>query len=313
MIQFEARWGELNPRQGEPSFLRVDETHPLDFYLGKDVTGERCLLLITDNEPPTFPQSQAISVKSAKRQDGRWALLFRLTRSELGLVFSHLCEDLVDSSRGIDNVATGGTIILARFVRWQRLLERGSSGLLDEAALRGLLGEILFLELVAIPYHGAERALEGWFGPTGADQDFRFPETWYEVKSIRPGASVVTISSVEQLDAEGYDGELAVVCIDKAVKDEPGCFTPASLIGRVRAMLEVFPVAGTRFEDLLLEANYVDNPDYEKEYYVMRNLRRYIVGEGFPKITRASISAGIRNVEYEVELSRIAPFERANP
>src|ERR1051325_7488541 len=122
MKSFEARWREMPVHPDSPGFQRVDESHPVDFYLGKESSGEWVLLLITDERPKVSREYRAIHVISRERSDGRWALLFRLIRPELEKLFSLLCEDLVESSRNIQDPALSATFVLARFARWQRLL-----------------------------------------------------------------------------------------------------------------------------------------------------------------------------------------------
>jgi hypothetical protein len=306
---FEERWEELRPGNGESVFKRVDEMHPLDFYIGLDITGERMLLLLTDYEPPSVPKGQSIEVSSAKRQDGKWTLLFRLVRPELGKVFSQLCEDLVETSRDCNDMKSGTSIVIARFLRWKKLLERGNTGLMDEKALRGLIGELLFLETV-IPRYGIEISIESWSGPLGADQDFRFPDFWYEVKTIRPGASSITISSVEQLDVKGYCGELVVLYLDRATGSEPGSFTPSDLVQRLKGVIESNLVASIKFEDKLLEAGYIERKEYNQQFFVLKEIRRFAVTEGFPKLCRRNLPYGIKNVKYEVEISSLEVFEQ---
>jgi hypothetical protein len=148
MITFDRRWEDLETQSEQQVFQRVDENHPLDFYLGRDVSGDWILLLVADEQPPPSHQFQAIHVSSRQRNDGRWALIFQLKRPELAKVFSHLCEDLVESSRVLPEPARPVTFVIARFRRWQRLLEQGRSGLLDLSEIRGLVGELLSLEQV---------------------------------------------------------------------------------------------------------------------------------------------------------------------
>jgi hypothetical protein len=309
MMPFEERWENIHILSNEPVFQRVDEKHRLDFYLGRDVQGERLLLLLIDSEPPAFRQCHAININSTKRHDGRWALVLKLMRPELGKIFSHLCEDLVEASRNIDDVAGGASYVLARFERWQRLLERGHSGLLDETELRGLIAELIFMERFAIPRYGVIQSVRSWFGPLGADQDFRFHDRWYEVKSIRPGASHVVISSVEQLEGEGNSGELAIVCLDRSGNNEPGSFSPISLVRRLKEILQNEPVACGEFEDKLIAAGFIECPEYESYHFSVSNIRRFAVSEGFPRICRSDIHSGIINATYQLEISSLVPFE----
>lgn len=313
MISFEERWDSLRPELHDPVvFQRVDGNHILDFYLGKELTGERVLLLISDCQAPDVRQSQGLLINTAQRKDGRWSLIIKLLRPELGKIFSHLCEDLVTASCNINNPSEGPAFVVARFERWQRLLERGANDLLSENEIRGLIGELVFLEACAIPQYGAETALRAWVGPQAADQDFRFSDFWYEVKSVVPDAPTVKISSIEQLDVDilQYPGELIAVCLDKTSKDEPGNVSLTSIVMRIRNSLIAFPHALSTLEARLLESGYFDRPEYDRPCFSIKWMRRYGVTSDFPRLTRLLVPEGIRNARYEIALASISGFKK---
>lgn len=310
MKTFESRWREMPVHPESPAFQRIDESHPLDFYLGRETSGEWVLLLITKEQPKSSREYQAIHVISRERTDGRWALLFRLMTPELEKLFSLLCEDLVESSRNIQDSSLSASFVLARFARWQRLLERGQSGLLDEAALQGLIGELLFLEKQAIPSKGLREAVNGWVGPAGAERDFRFAEHEYEVKAIGVSVKRILVSSAEQLDLKSKPLDLFVVLLDQT---EPGrhaeAFTPLGIVARLREVIGSDPIALEAFESKLLEAGFIVREEYAERAYVFRNFRAFRVGEGFPAIRRSELPQGIGTVIWELELSAVSSFE----
>lgn len=312
MTAFETRWREMPVHPESPAFQRVDEAHPLNFYLGRETSGEWILLLITEECPKSSREYQAIHVICRQRQDGRWALLFRLMKPELEKLFSLLCEDLVESSRNIQDPARSASFVLARFARWQKLLERGHSGLLDETAVRGLIGELLFLESQAIPSRGLREAVNGWLGPTGAERDFQFPEHEYEIKTTYTGASRVLISSAEQLDLPAKLLDLYIVLLDAAEpRSNPTAFSLLDIVGRLREAMEPDPVALETFETRLMDVGFVAREEYGERAYLFRQFRVFRVGEGFPAIRRSQLPAGIGKVVWELEIASILQFELA--
>lgn len=312
MKPFDQRWDEIGVPGELPAFQRVDDCHPLDFYLGRDVTGEWILLLVTDRQPPASQHFRAIHVISRFRHDGRWALMFQLKRPELAKIFSHLCEDLVESSRTLQDPQKAVSFVMARFGRWQKLLERGRSGLLDLHELRGLLGELLFLEQIAIPEHGIEAAISGWVGPQGADQDFVFDVRRVEVKTARQGADTVRISSAEQLDLVGQPLSLAVVVLDD-VGDTAGgdSFDALELVRRLRRRIESVPAVLEKFEDNLLSAGFLEREEYSGYRFLFYRIRLFGVAGEFPRIVRSRLPVGIGTVAYELRLENCLPFEEA--
>jgi hypothetical protein len=310
MTAFETRWREMTVHPENPAFQRVDESHQLDFYLGKEVSGEWILLLITVERPKVSREYQAIHVICRERQDGRWALLFRLMNPELEKLFSLLCEDLVESSRNIQDRALAASFVLARFARWQKLLERGQSGILEEEALRGLIGELLFLEKNAIPSKGLREAVNGWVGPAGAERDFRFADHEYEVKTIRTGAKRVLISSAEQLDLPAKLLDLFIALLDESEPESsPEAFTPLALVNRLKEAMESDAIALEVFESKLMDAGFVARDEYNERAYLFRQFRMFRVADEFPAIRRSQLSIGIRKVVWELEISEILSFE----
>ena len=84
-----ARWKRLQPGPDAPSFQRVDETHPLDLYLGLDISGDKLLTLLTASEPGPCGQFRGLEVTSGHRKDDRWALTVRLKERSLLPLFAH--------------------------------------------------------------------------------------------------------------------------------------------------------------------------------------------------------------------------------
>lgn len=305
MMPFESRWEILEPG----GFQRIDEDHPLDFYLGLDVSGDRILLLIVQKEETVQVQSQAIRVICRERHDGQWALMFHLVRTELGRIFSHLCEDLVESSRKLSDIPNPARFVLTRFERWQRLLKHGHTGLLDESAVRGLVCELLYLRQFSMPKYGLTPAIKGWVGPLDAAQDFHYPDGLFEVKSIRTGTSRVMISSADQLDDTGNQLHLVAVILDSADRGDADAFCLPDIVNDMRQRLEEDSIALSIFEERLLAAGYIDSEEYRHHYYKSGDFQFFTVCEGFPRIMRSRLSSGIGKVTYELDLAACKPFE----
>jgi hypothetical protein len=310
MTSLETRWREMSAHPEGSAFQRIDDSHPLDFYLGRESSGEWVLLLITDECKASSREHHAIHIICRQRADGRWALLFRLMKPELGKLYSLVCEDLVESSRSNPDPSHPASFVLTRFARWQRLLERGHTGLLDDTSLRGLMGELLFLKTVMIPSRGEGEAINGWIGPCGADRDFRFPDHEYEVKTIRDGANRVLISSAEQLDLPTKLLDLVIVVMDDATPGSlPEALTPLDLVSELRHRLATDPISLDAFEAKLIDAGFVTRDEYGERAFILQRIRMFRVGEEFPAIRRSLLPAGIGKVSWELLIQEILAFE----
>jgi hypothetical protein len=310
MTSLESRWQAIPPHPEASAFQRIDESHPLDFYLGKDASGEWLLLLVTSEQVAFSKENKAIHVFCRKRSDGKWALMFRLMKPELGRLFSLVCEDIVESSRNNPDPAHPASYVMARFGRWQRMLERGESGILDDAALRGLVGELLFLEKVAIHERGRQQAVRAWNGPTGADRDFCFPDCEFEIKTIREGADHILISSAEQLDLTSKPLFLSVVVLEDAVPGAlPEVFTVVELVRRLEQILAPDTAASDLFQSRLMDAGFLIREEYSERGFILRRTRMFSVENGFPAIRRSTLPSGIGKVSWELYIQAILTFE----
>ena len=306
----EAIWQALEAGQ-RPAHRRIDDTHPCDFYLGVDDRGARELVLVGSSPPAHSSQRfKAFEQAAGVREDGRYALTTRLRRPELRVLFGYLCEDLIESARGRSDEDVM-TFVQERIGRWETLFARDSDGLLDEAALRGLLAELLFLRDCALPKVGGGAAAHAWRGPLGNDHDFEFGSLAVEVKSVTE-SRVVQISSVEQLDDGPKPLRLSVLQLERSVSDAAPAFSVADVIGALRLALEGNPEASATFEDKLTIAGYRNHPTYSTRWYTLSDISHFEVVSGFPRVRRVDVPAGVVDARYGIDLRQCERFAIAS-
>lgn len=307
-IKLDARWDTLKSDPLSAVFQLCDADHPLDFYIGKDVDKQRLLLLVTPEEPPTIHDMRAIRIRSYKRDDGKWSLLLTLGSISLAPMFSLLCDDLIEASRNTGLPANKSlSFVLKRLSNWRRLLERGLPDLLSENEIRGICGELLFLQKL-FEHLGKSEAVKAWVGPQKADQDFQAPVSAWEVKTIRPGALRVTISSESQLQVTTRAIYLAVFELADCLIGEADAFTLNTLVDRVRSSLAADHDTSALFEVSLITAGYASRPEYDAPSLVERSLAIFTANTGFPCITREMLAPGISHVGYDILLSACDNF-----
>ena len=312
MNKLEARWDTLKTDPLHAVFQLCDASHPLDFYIGKDSDKKRLLLLVTLEAPPAIRNMRAIHIRTFKRDDGKWSLLLTLDSISLAPMFSLLCDDLIEASRNTGLPAEKSlSFVLKRLTNWRKLLERELPGLLSENEIRGVCGELLFLHRL-FEHLGKSEAVAAWVGPKKADQDFQAPDSAWEVKTIRPSAQRVTISSELQLQITTRDIYLAVFELADCMAEESNAFTLNTLVDKVRNSLADDHDASELFEERLITAGYIPRHEYDEPSLVERSLAVFAVAAGFPCITREMLALGISLVEYDLLLTacdnyRLAP------
>ncbi len=291
---------------GVDSFRRVNEIHPLDLYIGRDVSARPTLLLISDMEPSPIFSSKLIGIRIGKRADSRWALTFSLTDSHLEDIFYHFCDDIIESSSNVPNQNAGTLFICDRYIKWQELLKKSVNGLMSFSEIKGLMGELLFLKNVLFDKYGIKPALLSWIGPQKADQDFVCVDSWYEVKTTVSGAETIHISSIEQLDTS-ISGELVVVYLDKTSYSDAQKITLNSLVSEIFGMLP-HPDERRIFGDILMEQGYIPKDEYNEYLFKYNGHARYEVAIDFPSLKRALVPNAVTNANYQLSLAGLAKF-----
>lgn len=299
-------WQSIKLESSQSAFKRFDAVHPLDFYLGLDSEDRSLLLFVTVEEPPIQLDMRAVSLKKIPRDDGRWSLLLILEDARLTELFALLCEDLIEHSRFIGKYSPLD-FVLRRLNSWRHFFERAESTLLTLNEIRGLCGELACLELL-IDKLGPIEAVAAWVGPEGANQDFQFGSSAWEVKTVRPGAETVVIASERQLDGLDRTIELYIVELSDAGPNSVDGFNFNSKVLKIRNMLGSDYIALSDFDNKLVVAGYIWHQKYEDLVFQLRGFTRYSVLDGFPLLRKAELPFGILNVSYVLELSACISF-----
>lgn len=304
----EKQWSSINYTDG--GFLQIDTQHPLEWYIGYESISQRTLLLVCDAEVGPIESSKSMIVSRRRREsDNRWTLSFELLRSEQQGVFSIFCCDVIEHSRLASTESETLKLVIGRYKQWSKLLETQRSGLMDEHRRKGLLGELLFLEQKITSVDASIAVIQGWVGADGADQDFIYPDGWFEVKSVGASAVSVTISSLEQLDCAD-NGELVIKRIDKTAPEKAGAFSLNDVVRRISFILAGNAEALDLFCAKLSAYGYMDLQEYSEQKYFCSSTQRYFVDESFPKLTRANVPAQISALHYELDLPSLAGWRK---
>lgn len=304
----EKQWGAINFASG--GFLQIDTQHPLEWHIGYQSISQRTLLLISDISIGEVESSKSMLVTRRRREsDNRWTLSFELLRNEQQDVFAILCCDIIEYSRVAPDEKEALKLVLQRYKQWSKLLELQKNGLMDETTRKGLLGELLFLEQRIVETEEPLSAIRGWSGADSADQDFMYPDGWFEIKSIGVAASNVTISSLEQLDCAD-SGSLVIMRIDKVAPDREGAFSLNEVVYRISEALIGNADALDLFRTKLSAYGYIDLQEYSDQKYYWSGKQSYRVDESFPKLTAKTIPTQIVSAQYELNLPSLIDWNK---
>lgn len=309
-------WDQIKKPKVDFNVRLVGESHPLRLYWGRDTQGRYLFIFVSAPETildrKSLPNLSGISVAVASSaSDCKLVLILNDTVNwEL---FYSLCEDLVLATSRTEKDSHGIIIILRRLSRWQAFLRREHPGILSDEAIKGLVGELLFLMDKVAQSFSWEESVSFWKGPEDAPQDFAVHDAAVEVKCQSGGSKPsVRISSAEQLTPQLPKGFLAVYTIASADPGNPEAFTLNRLVSEIRRKLHCESEnTRERFEDMLYLSGYTTREEYDDAFFMRIALKCYQIVEGFPRIEMAAIPDGIEHLSYALRLESCAPFEGA--
>jgi hypothetical protein len=306
MTQIEERWEALVPDPDKPIFQLLDAEHPLGFYIGRQMSGERLFLLIDSERPPELKSMRALQISSFQRPDGRWGTLLCLLMPELAGIFALLCRDLVESSRHLPSGVSGPVFLGQRLGSWRLLLEQRRADVLSNSEVRGLFAELFILSRSLSGASKPREVVRAWVGPLGADQDFQMAEVAWEVKSVQPDAITVPIASDMQLYSSSRKLLLLVLTLSETGSAEG--LSLNELVCELRDQVDAEPDTRSLLDERLNAAGYLVRREYDDPRFEVRRMQAFAVRENFPRLARPYVPPGISDVRYAVTLAACTPF-----
>lgn len=308
-------WNDIEIPSHEFNVRLVSNKHPLSLYWGKDARGGYLFVaqFLPEAAPDkkVLPELVGIRVAVAKTPDcARLVLLLNETAN--WEIFKALCIDLIHASETASDDIEAVSIIVRRLVRWHEFMKRERINLLSPEAIKGLIGELLFLEEKLVPRFGWDTSISFWKGPTGAPQDFAVHDTAVEVK-CQSGVSTpyIQISSLEQLEAQLPNFYLVVYTLATTEQDNQEGFSLNSLIERICiAMSKTDDMTREFFESLIFQAGYMQLDNYNEPRFCCVAVRTFHVTDNFPRLTVATVPEGISKASYHISLDACVPYEQ---
>ena len=308
-------WSDIATPTREFNVRLVSDKHPLKLYWGKDVRGGY-LFIVQFSKDATpdkkmLPELSGIRVAVAPAPDC-CRLVLLLNETPNWELFKSLCVDLIYASENASSHSEAVNIIIRRLLRWHEFLKREKLHLLSPEAIKGLIGELLFIKNTLAPQFGWAEAMSFWTGPLGAPQDFAVYDTAVEVKA-QSGSSkpYIQISSLEQMEAQLPSFYLIVNTLATIEPEHDEAFTLNSLIADIRNELSsTDDMTRELFESLIFQVGYIQLEQYDTPSYRCVASRSFRVSDDFPRLMVSNVPSGITKANYQISLDSCMPFEK---
>jgi len=306
-------WKKIDTPPIDLQTLRVDANHPLDFFWAKDHINNYLFVYVynsSDAFKSKIPDLEGVEIKNVVINDVS-RLIFTLKEKEHADIFYDLCVNLVGSTSQITSKNKAHIIILKRLKRWQRFLKNSNSGILKEQAIKGLIGELLFLKEKLISSYGVDGGISAWIGPEGSPQDFAINDLAVEVKCQLGGSRpTIKISSADQLCPQLPKMLLYVVTLSKTTDDNNKRINLPRLISEIEKLIEIEGSESImRFNDLLDQAGYSYSDKYNDFNYIFSDEQGYRVIDGFPRLIPNDLCDGIERINYTIKLNECKNYK----
>ncbi len=308
-------WDSISVPKENVNLIRVDSGHPLDLFWGRDMAGKYLLLFSINSDTltkPKLPKLNGIDLYFQKVPHGD-KIHFAIVLNELENweLFLALCKDIVLASSSVLDAELAVKVVVRRLHRWREFLKKGNPNILSEEKIKGLLGELLFIERELDPVFSIENAVEFWQGPNDAPQDFNIRNCAVEVK-CQSGTTnpMVRISSLEQLCPQLPKMYLYVVTLGRCPKEDSDSLTLPKVVKSINEKL-IDSGGGLfeKFNNLLMQVGYFYTDEYNEFSYVLSDVQVYDVRDGFPRISMQNVDNGIEKVSYSISLLECENFK----
>lgn len=251
-----------------------------------------------------------------KSSDSYSQIAFRSKTASMNGAFYALAHDLVEVANESSEEQEAVVALLTRFEEFRELMQ-GDKKPLSEEEIRGLFAELWVLHwLITEKNIDATQALVSWHGPYGGNKDFVIGNSALEVKSLRPNATSIKISSHNQLDSNDLNLYLTTVTLDRVFgESSEKTFSIRELVDQISIALAGNTAAEQIFFSALDHLNYAaDEEEYPDWRFAVLSTKFYEVldqeEQEFPRISADTIPAGIDKVSYSISINALAPFSK---
>lgn len=256
-----------------------------------------------------WPRSEGfhVEIRPLQGKSGTVLVCLELTAREFRDVFLALAEDVCSVLQRESDPGEAIRAMLRRLLRWQEFLRKHRPDGLSEEARIGLFGELEVLRSLFLGALEDAKAVAGWRGCRGANQDFQYPAFALEVKTTR--ATIpdrIHISNVRQLDEEGIHSMfLYLVLVEQ--NESAGVSLPG-IVAEIRSRL--YGHALDLFNEGLVAVGYLDIHEelYAATLYRVKEFRAYSVTGEFPRLRWEAIPEGVKEVKYQIGIDACRPY-----
>lgn len=232
-------------------------------------------------------------------------LAVTLEKPDSAEVFEVLASDLANVASMASSASASLSAVVRRLEAWQACLRLRAQKLSREEQI-GLFGELMVLRAVA-DVVGYARAISVWQGPYDGLHDFVGSGVAVEVKTALGAGHQLRVSKFDQLETDGLSD---LIIVRPRLREAPDGQTILDLAGILREQMSSSAEARSEFDECLIRVG-VREGDATLDLLRMQvqSNAYYRVTDGFPRLTLASVPAGIIDGSYLIDERALSAYE----
>ncbi len=288
---------------------KIQVNSVINVYYGKTIDNKLRLSFLSNVVPPVISSTRMITIYQISEGTDLFWTCFDLVDIKASSIFYHICDDLILSITDEYDEKQALNKIKNRFDLWKKVLTRPVNNELSIDIIKGLFGELYFLDKYLIDKYGNEQAIKSWVGPEGYPKDFSINNTWYEIKTTSINSNSIKINSIGQLDSSN-DGFLTIIRVESMSEEySDGLSSLWDLINDIFYKLDSIDLRDVLLEKLL---NKGYSPFINKDIYKFRfvDMNKYLVNDEFPRLKKDDIKyEEIEDAKYSLRISSLERFK----
>lgn len=304
-------WKSQRTRTENIVMSRIDENSTVLNYVGTNLLLDKIFYMMSVDGAVSIPELNQFHFRGLQvftlPYEGRTNIYIDLIDTELDTIFVKFIEDVVNA---VSDVSTEHEAVQETFriiMKWKKLFDKITFGGLGTEAQKGLIGELLFFENLLDKGYEPSDIIKSWTADEYKDKDFIVGSDGYEIKFTAAKKPVIRITSERQLEVETLNSLSLVLYIAEEVMEDG--ISLNSTVSKISSRLKVDVLAFDAFTQCLAGIGYsVEDASHYERMYKIKKSNFYSVKEGFPRITGSSLTPGVKDVAYCIELSAAEPF-----
>lgn len=225
--------------------------------------------------------------------------------SENDVIFESFSSSLVDELFGLTNYHDIFDAVLKTIKEYKDYFANPNKALSKQEE-QGLCAELL--ELYKLILLKGDNVVFNWQGPSKNKRDFVFNNLALEIKStLKQENTSIFISNENQLD-NSYPSYLEKLFLKVYImEDSDDGINVTKCIENVLNIIKTINARKVFLANLLKLK--IDGNSYQSKYqFSVQKENAYLIDDSFPKITSKSVSNGIHNISYLLNVDNIKDF-----